>query len=90
MKSTIFDEYGNLNIEDLIMNQPSFIKIMEDGIVTEEEIKEQSKRVEKLLRSFEQSASDSQIEQIRELLAQMSVLLAARDLHNRQEHSVEI
>lgn len=83
----IFDEYGNLNIEDLIVNQPSFIKIMEDGIVTEEEIKEQSKRVEKLLRSFEQNASDSQIEQMKELLAQMSVLLAARELLNRQNPS---
>lgn len=83
----IFDEYGNLNIEDLIVNQPSFIKIMEDGIVTEEEIKEQSKRVEKLLRSFEQNASDSQIEQMKGLLAQMSVLLAARELLNRQNTS---
>lgn len=83
----IFDEYGNLNIEDLIVNQPSFIKIMEDGIVTEEEIKEQSKRVEKLLRSFEQNASDSQIEQMKGLLAQMSVLLAARELLNRQNPS---
>ena len=83
----IFDEYGNLNIEDLIVNQPSFTKIMEDGIVTEEEIREQSKRVEKLLRSFEQNASDSQIEQMKELLAQMSVLLAARELLNRQNPS---
>ena len=38
--NTFFDESGGLNIDDLILQQPSFKKIMEDGIVTEEELAE--------------------------------------------------
>lgn len=83
--NSIFDEYGNLNIEELIVNQPSFVKIMADGKVTEDEIQEQSGRVEKILHSFEQNADDSQVEQMRVLLSEMSVLLAARELLNRQK-----
>lgn len=87
--NSIFDKYGNLNIEELIVNQPSFLKIMEDGKVTDEEIREQSSRVESLLRSFEKSATHAQIEQIRELLAEMSVLLAARELQQHQNNSIK-
>ena len=36
--NTFFEEEGILNIDDLIMEQPSFQKIIEDGIVTEEEL----------------------------------------------------
>ena len=37
-----FNEQGMLNLDEAVMNQPTFKKIMEDGIVTEQEIKEQS------------------------------------------------
>ena len=40
MKS-LLDKYGNLNIEDIVVNQPSFKRIIEDGIITKEEIEEQ-------------------------------------------------
>ena len=33
MKS-LLDKYGNLNIEDIVVNQPSFKRIIEDGIIT--------------------------------------------------------
>lgn len=85
--NSIFDKYGNLNIEELIVNQPSFLKIMEDGKVTDEEIREQTLRVESLLRSLEKTATQAQIEQIREMLAELSVLLAAREL--QQRHNIE-
>lgn len=74
--NTFFDEYGNLNIDDQIIQQPSFIKIMEDGIVTEEEVEEQKERVVSLLKNLEKNFSPEQIDQVRELLAEISVLVA--------------
>lgn len=77
--NTFFDESGGLNIDDLILQQPSFQKIMEDGIVTEEELAEQKERVISLLKKFEQNSTPEQIDQIRELLAEISVLIAIQD-----------
>lgn len=74
--NSLFDQYGNLNIDDLIAEQPSFQKIMEDGVVTPEEIQDQSDRVSSLLHQFEESATQEQIEQMREILAELSVLVA--------------
>lgn len=72
----LFDQYGNLNIDDLIAEQPSFQKIMADGVVTPEEIEKQSTRVTTLLQNFEQTATPEQINQMREILAELSVLVA--------------
>lgn len=77
--NTFFDESGGLNIDDLILQQPSFQKIMEDGIVTEEELLEQKERVIALLKEFEQNSTPEQIDQVRELLAEISVLIAIQN-----------
>lgn len=77
--NTFFDELGGLNIDDLILQQPSFQKIMEDGIVTEEELAEQKERVIALLKKFEQNSTSEQIDQVRELLAEISVLIAIQN-----------
>lgn len=78
--NTFFDDNGMLNIDELIAEQPSFIKIMEDGVVTEEELQEQSMRVESILKDIEQTASPEIIEKVRHLLAEMSVLVAIRQI----------
>ena len=82
--NTFFDEDNNLNIEDLVYEQPSFLKIIEDGIVTEDELAEQSARVISRLKSFESKANAEQIEEVRNLLAEISVLVAARSIFERQ------
>ncbi len=78
--NTFFDEFGTLNIDDLILQQPSFKKIMEDGIVTDEELAEQKERVIAILKKLEQKFSPEQIDQIRELLAEISVLVAITNI----------
>ena len=80
---TFFDESGTLNIDDLILEQPSFQKIMEDGVVTEEEITEQRERVITLLKRLEQNLTPEQIDQVRELLAEISVLVAVRNIYEK-------
>lgn len=79
--TTLFDQYGALNIEELIVNQPSFLKIIEDGVVTKEEIQEQSDRVIAILKEIDLSFNDEQKTKIKELLAELSVLLAIREMN---------
>lgn len=81
--NTFFDESGGLNIDDLILQQPSFQKIMEDGIVTDEELAEQKDRVIALLKKFEKNSTPEQIDQIRELLAEISVLVAIQNISEK-------
>ena len=80
---TFFDESGTLNIDDLILQQPSFQKIMEDGVVTDEELAEQKERVIALLKKLEQNLTPKQIDQVRELLAEISVLVAVQNISAR-------
>lgn len=82
MNNTFFDETGLLNIDDIILQQPSFQKIMADGIITEEELTEQSNRVIAILKSLERNLSSEQVEKVRELLAEISVLIATRAMYN--------
>lgn len=79
MKS-LLDKYNNLNIEDLIVNQPSFKHIVEDGVITDEEIKEQSNRVIAKIKELETICTFEQKENVRELLAEMSVLVAISNI----------
>lgn len=79
--TTLFDQYGALNIEELIVNQPSFLKIIEDGVITKEEIQEQSDRVIAILKDIDQSFNEEQKTKIKELLAELSVLLAIREMN---------
>lgn len=82
--NTFFETDSILNIDDLIIEQPSFQIIMEDGKVTEEELQQQSARVVSSLKAFEQSASPEQINQVREILAEISVLVAVRSIYEKQ------
>lgn len=74
MKNLV-DENGFLNVEDLIMNSPSFQKMMEDNTITEEEIQTQSDLVISLLNQLESTCSEEQKELLRRLLAELCVLV---------------
>ena len=74
MKNLV-DENGFLNVEDLIMNSPSFQKMMEDNTITEEQIQTQSDLVISLLTQLESTCSEEQKELLRRLLAEVCVLV---------------
>ena len=82
-----FNEQGMLNLDEAVMNQPTFKKIMEDGIVTEQEVKEQSERIISILKSMEKNYTEEQQREIKELLVETGVLfttiqyLALQSLH---------
>lgn len=79
-----FDEKGILNIDELVASNNSYKKIMEDGIVTDEELKEQSDKVLAILRNIEQKHTDEELKEIKELLTESSVLYAVYQYYSIQ------
>ena len=79
-----FNQNGILNIDEAILNKESFKKIMEDGIVSEEEIKEQSEKVIGLFKDIENKFSEEQLRDIKDLLAETSVLYAVYNTYSIQ------
>ena len=79
-----FNEKGILNIDEIVANNASFKNIMEDGIVTEEEVKAQSDKVIAMLHDMEAKYSQEQLVEIKSLLAETSVLYAVYNFHSIQ------
>lgn len=79
-----FNEEGILNIDEMVANNESFKKIMEDGIVTEDEIKAQSDKVIVMLRDMETKYSEEQLTEIKNVLVEASVLYAVYNIHSIQ------
>ena len=79
-----FNEEGILNIDEMVADNASFKNIMEDGVVSEEEIKAQSDKVIALLRNMEAKYSEEQLAEIKSLLVETSVLYAVYNIHSIQ------
>ena len=79
-----FNKEGVLNIDEMVMNNESFKNIMEDGVVSDEEVKLQSDKVIRLLHEMESKYSEEQLAEIRELLVETSVLYAVYNFHSIQ------
>lgn len=71
-----FNEEGILALDEMVANQPSFKKIMEDGVVTEQELTEQSEKVLALLRRAEKELDPAQQELVRDILVEANVMNA--------------
>ena len=74
MKEVFFDEDGGLNINQTIMSQPSYLTIMNDGVVTEEELAQQSELVMSIFRKIEDTFNDEQKSIVQSLLVETNVL----------------
>ena len=79
-----FNKEGFLNIDEMVVNNTSFKNIMEDGVVTEEEIKAQSDKVVAMLHAMESKYSKEQLAEIKELLAESSVLYTVYNIYSIQ------
>lgn len=69
-----FNEQGYLNIDEMIANEASFQKIMEDGIVTDDELRQQSDVVIDLLHEVENRFNEDDQQLIKRLFAETNVL----------------
>ena len=79
-----FNKEGILNIDEMVVNNASFKAIMEDGVITEEEIKAQSDMVVSLLHNMEVKYNEEQLAEIKNLLVESSVLYAVYNFHSIQ------
>jgi hypothetical protein len=87
MQNIFFDSEGSLNINELIANHPSYIKILEDNVVTDEELKSQSDIVLELFKKIESVCSDEQKILIKEMLIETNVLNAVYKKYYFQQSS---
>lgn len=70
-----FDKKGILNIDEFVVNNESFKKIMEDGIVTEEEIKAQSDKVVALLHDMEKNIAKPSLQRLKSYLSSLACFM---------------
>lgn len=71
------DKINILDLESAMMNNESLMKILEDGVVTEEEIKEQAEKVTVIAAELEKTCTDEQLRMIQALLTEMNALYVA-------------
>lgn len=67
-------ENGLLDLDSIIINNPSYQKIMEDGIVTDEEIQEQAEKIDSMLKDMKNKYTPEQFVEVQSLIAEVSVL----------------
>lgn len=80
-----FNEEGILDIDGLLAENVSFKRIMEDGVVTPEELHSQSENVVRILRHMETTYSDEQLTQVKDLLVEVGAMFAAYNVYSIQE-----
>lgn len=82
MKNIFFDNEGSLNINEAIINHPSYRKILEDNIVTEEELKSQYEVVLSLFQRVEEECNEAQKNLIKDVLIETNILNAISKMYN--------
>lgn len=80
----IFNEKGFIDIDEMIAQEPSFQKIMDDGTVTSEELDEQTERVINLLHEIENRFSEEDQLLVKRLFVETNVLSAIYQYYQLQ------
>lgn len=70
----IFNEQGFLDIDEMIAQEPTFQIIMEDGVVTDEELRQQTNVVINLLHEVENRFCEEDQLLVKRLFAETNVL----------------
>ena len=70
----LFNEQGFIDIDEMIAQEPSFQKIMADGVVTSDELREQTNQVINLLHEVENRFSEEDLQLVKKLFAEANVL----------------
>ncbi len=81
----LFDENGMFRLDEEVAKQSTFQKIMEDGIVTDEEIKQQCDLLIDRMKRLEQELTPDQLRMVEEVLTQAGVLYAVCQYKELQE-----
>lgn len=82
---TLFDENGLLNIDEIVANHPSYKAIMEDGVVSDQELRDQADATIASLHHLESICTAEQQAAVVDAISQLSVLYAAYHNYQLQE-----
>ena len=80
----LFNEQGFIDIDEMIALEPSFQKIMADGVVTDEELREQTETVINLLHEVENRFNEEDKLLVKQLFAETNVLSAIYQYYQLQ------
>ena len=80
----ILNEQGFIDIDEMIAQEPSFQKIMQDDIVTGDELKQQSEKVVSLLHEVENQLSEEEQQLVKRLFVETNVLTAIYHYYSLQ------
>lgn len=81
----LFDKDGLFNISDIVVNHSSYKTIMEDGIVTDDELKQQANATVASLRRLQELCNEEQQSAIVDAISEMAVLFAAYHNYELQD-----
>ena len=69
-------------IVDAVLDRPSLRRILDDGVVSIEEIAEQCKNTQSLYEDFVKELSPGQTEKLNNIISEVGVTFAVTVLHN--------
>lgn len=82
----LFDsETGYLLLDEVVESKDSFKKIMEDGIITDEEMEDQVNRVIDRLKTMEEILSDNEKTLVLDAISELAVLYEMNARREKQE-----
>ena len=71
-----FNEDGTLDVDGLLVNNTSFKTIMEDGVITVEEVEAQTEKVASLLRAMEAKYDKAVMDDVMNLMSEACIMYA--------------
>lgn len=74
-------ETGALLLDEYVMDMPSFKKIMEDGVISDDELAEQAHKVVSLLQQLESMLTPQAREAVTQVLCELAVLTSLQHRH---------
>ena len=84
---TWFDpETSVLSLDEIVLNMPSFKRIMEDGVVTEREFRDQAHLVSSCLRELEAVLSPEIKPLVTKTICELAVLFMTQKFFAQQQH----
>lgn len=81
--SSLFDENGFLCLDDIVYAMPSYQKIMEDKVITDDEIIQQSNVVLCLLKQIDEQLGREDKNLVIDAISEMAVLYTLNFKHSR-------
>jgi hypothetical protein len=88
MKRLFEEDNGLLLLDEMVFDMPSYKAIIEDRVVTDEEIMEQSNRVIELFKKIDRQLNPADKELVLDTICELAVLHAVSALKSGKQYGV--